>query len=91
MTGADAATALAPGLCLVTGGTGFVGAAVVRALLVAGLAVRVLARPKSPRRNLIGLDVEIAEGALEHAPSLAAAVKGCRYLFHVATDYRLWV
>ncbi|HEY1797987.1 MAG TPA: hopanoid-associated sugar epimerase [Stellaceae bacterium] len=82
---------LAPGLALVTGATGFVGAAVARALLAAGVPVRVLARPKSPRRNLEGLDVEIVQGALEHAPSLAAAVQGCRYLFHVAADYRLWV
>jgi dihydroflavonol-4-reductase len=82
---------LPSGLSLVTGATGFVGAAVARALLAAGLSVRVLARPKSPRRNLEGLDVEIVEGALEYAPSLAEAVRGCRYLFHVAADYRLWV
>jgi dihydroflavonol-4-reductase len=82
---------LAPGLSLVTGATGFVGAAVARALLRQGRAVRVLARPKSDRRNLAGLDVEIAEGALEDAASLAAAVASCRYLFHVAADYRLWV
>jgi dihydroflavonol-4-reductase len=84
--------ALAPGLSLVTGATGFVGAAVARALLrEPGQRVRVLARPQSNRRNLDGLDVEIAEGALEDAASLAAAVAGCRYLFHVAADYRLWV
>jgi dihydroflavonol-4-reductase len=83
---------LAPGLSLVTGATGFVGAAVARALLrESGQRVRVLARPQSNRRNLEGLDVEIAEGALEDAASLAAAVAGCRYLFHVAADYRLWV
>jgi dihydroflavonol-4-reductase len=82
---------LAPGLSLVTGATGFVGAAVARALLAAGLPVRVLARPGSDRRNLAGLDVEIAEGSLEDADSLSAAVVGCRYLFHVAADYRLWV
>jgi dihydroflavonol-4-reductase len=83
---------LAPGLSLVTGATGFVGAAVARALLrELGHRVRVLARPRSNRRNLDGLDVEIAEGALEDAASLAAAVAGCRYLFHVAADYRLWV
>ncbi len=82
---------LEPGLSLVTGATGFVGAAVARALLAAALPVRVLARRNSDRRNLAGLDVEIAEGSLEDAASLAAAIAGCRYLFHVAADYRLWV
>jgi dihydroflavonol-4-reductase len=28
---------------------------------------------------------------MEDAPSLAGALLGCRYLFHVAADYRLWV
>lgn len=81
----------APGLCLVTGATGFVGAAVARALLAAGREVRVLARPNGDRRNLAGLDVEIAEGRLEDPAALARAVAGCRHLFHVAADYRLWV
>jgi dihydroflavonol-4-reductase len=53
--------------------------------------VRVLARPQSDRRNLKGLAVEIVQGSLEDTPSLATAVLGCRYLFHVAADYRLWV
>jgi len=79
------------GLCLVTGANGFVGSAVARVLLKAGHPVRVLARPRSDRRNLKGLSVEIVQGSLEDAASLAAAVAGCRYLFHVAADYRLWV
>jgi dihydroflavonol-4-reductase len=82
---------LAPGLALVTGATGFVGAAVVRALLAQGHKVRVLARPNGNRRNLAGFEVEIAEGSLEDAISLVQAVADCRYLFHVAADYRLWV
>jgi dihydroflavonol-4-reductase len=82
---------LPSGLCLVTGATGFVGSAVARVLLKAGHQVRVLARPRSDRRNLKGLSVEIVQGSLEDPGSLAAAVAGCRYLFHVAADYRLWV
>ena len=82
---------LLPGLCLVTGATGFVGSAVTRALLATGHEVRVLARPNSDRRNLDDLSVEVAEGSLEDAASLARAAAGCRYLFHVAADYRLWV
>ena len=82
---------LLPGLSLVTGATGFVGSAVVRALLARGHDVRALARPNSDRRNLSDLSVEIAEGSLEDTLSLTRAVAGCKYLFHVAADYRLWV
>lgn len=76
---------------LVTGGTGFVGAAVVRKLLDRGEAVRALARKGSDRRNLEGLEVEVVEGDLTDAASLKAACRGIRALFHVAADYRLWV
>jgi dihydroflavonol-4-reductase len=83
--------ALLPDLNLVTGATGFVGSAVTRALLRRGQRVRILARPGSDRRNLAKLCVEIAEGSLEAPEALARAVTGCRYVYHVAADYRLWV
>jgi dihydroflavonol-4-reductase len=75
---------------LVTGATGFLGSAVVRALLDRGDAVRVLVRPERDRRNIHGLDVEIATGDLGDPQSLRAALKGCRALYHAAADYRLW-
>jgi dihydroflavonol-4-reductase len=75
---------------LVTGGSGFVGAAIVRRLLDAGHEVRALVRPTSPRANLEGLDVEVVTGDLLDFESVAAAAKGCDALFHVAADYRLW-
>ncbi|MEW6386433.1 MAG: hopanoid-associated sugar epimerase [Thermodesulfobacteriota bacterium] len=79
-----------PSLTLVTGGTGFVGRAVVEELLKAGRAVRVLARdPEHPA--LKGFEVEVALGDLREAASLERAVKGCDRVFHVAADYRLWV
>jgi dihydroflavonol-4-reductase len=76
--------------CLVTGGTGFVGANVVRELLHDAATVRVLARPASDRRALAGLAVEICEGDLLDHASLRRAVAGVRTVFHVAADYRLW-
>ena len=75
---------------LVTGATGFVGSAVVRKLLAAGEAVRVLARSNSNRQNIDGLDVEISIGDLTAPSSLSEAVEGCSAVFHVAADYRLW-
>ena len=75
---------------LVTGGTGFVGANVVRELLRDGRSVRVLARPSGDRRALAGLDVEIVEGDLLDPASLTKAVHGVEAVFHVAADYRLW-
>ena len=80
-----------PAPTLVTGATGFVGSAVARALLADGHTLRVLVRPGSNRGNLEGLQAEIAEGDLTDPASLAAALTGCRYLVHVAADYRLWV
>jgi dihydroflavonol-4-reductase len=74
---------------LVTGATGFVGAAVTRALLAAQWQVRVLARKESDRRNISALDVEVAEGDLNDSPALDRAAQQCVALFHVAADYRL--
>lgn len=74
----------------VTGGTGFVGAHVVRALLARGETVRCLVRPGSDRRNLEGLPVEPFEGDLGDAAGLERGLAGCRRAFHCAADYRLY-
>ena len=77
-------------IALVTGATGFVGSAVARTLQAKGVAIRVLARPESPRRNLEGLEAEVALGDMRSAADMARALQGARWLFHVAADYRLW-
>ncbi len=75
---------------LVTGGTGFVGGAVVRALVEAGREVRVLVQPHSDTRNLSGLNVEQMYGDLRDRDSLCTALTGCTHLYHVAAHYTLW-
>jgi dihydroflavonol-4-reductase len=83
---------LAPSdLTLVTGATGFVGAAVARALAARGTKLRLMVRAGSPRANLDHINAEIFVADLADPATLRAAVQGCRYLFHVAADYRLWV
>lgn len=74
---------------LVTGATGFVGAAVARALCAAGWEVRILARAGSDRSNLRHLAVQVVEGDLADVASLERALGGCAALFHAAADYRL--
>ena len=75
---------------VVTGGTGFVGAAVIRHLVVAGHRIRALARPGSDRRLLADLPVEMVDGDLTDAASLPRILKDCGCLFHVAAFYSLW-
>jgi dihydroflavonol-4-reductase len=76
---------------LLTGGTGFVGSAVARALLREGWQVRALVRPNSNHRNLQGLEIETVAGDLNDRSSLDHAIAGCEALFHVSADYRLGV
>ena len=75
---------------LVTGASGFVGSAVARKLVEAGFSVRALVRGTSPRKHLAGLDLDFFEGDLRDRKSVARAIAGMRYVFHVAADYRLW-
>ncbi len=75
---------------LITGATGFVGAAVARAVAAAGADVRVFVRPDSDLRNLEGLRVERASGDLRDRDSLRRALAGCQQLYHVAAHYALW-
>lgn len=78
-------------IAFVTGGTGFVGGHVVRALLDRGARVRCLVRGKSRRDNLDGLPVEVVVGDLRDEASLRQAMAGTDVVFHCAADYRLYV
>jgi UDP-glucose 4-epimerase len=70
---------------LVTGGAGFIGSHITRALLQQGANVRILDNFSSGKRdNLKGLDVEIIEGDLRDASRVAEAVRGVNIIFHEA-------
>ncbi|HLI44661.1 MAG TPA: hopanoid-associated sugar epimerase [Acidimicrobiales bacterium] len=75
---------------LVTGGTGFIGSAVVRALVERRAEVLATVQPGADRMNLAGLDVDTVEADLRDGPAIAAAARDCRYVFHVAAVYRFW-
>ena len=73
----------------VTGGTGFIGANLVRLLVQEGYQVRALVRPSSCLDNLRDLDVELVKGDLND-PEVWQQMEGCQVLFHVAAHYSLW-
>ena len=75
---------------LVTGASGFVGAAVARAAVARGFKTKVLMRAAANHANIAGLDVEAVTGDMRDEASMTRALDGVRYLFHVAADYRLW-
>jgi dihydroflavonol-4-reductase len=74
----------------VTGGTGFVGGALVRRLLASGHQVRALVRPGANTRQLDGLPVERINGDLADSDALRRGMAGCEWVFHVAALYAYW-
>lgn len=75
---------------LVTGGTGFVGSHIVRALGEAGHSARVLHRASSKLDALEGLDYESALGDILDEAALHAACQECDWVFHVAAVADYW-
>jgi nucleoside-diphosphate-sugar epimerase len=79
------------GLALVTGGSGFIGGALVRRLLVLGWKVRVISRSTSSvRQDELKKHIrdpgqlEWFKGDLECLSSIGAAFADVKYVFHVA-------
>lgn len=74
----------------VTGGTGFVGGALVRRLLSEGHEVVALVRPGADTRQLDGLPVERVDGDLADTDALRRGTTGCEWVFHAAALYSFW-
>lgn len=73
---------------LVTGGGGFLGLAIVRALVARGDLVRSFARAHYPALQALG--VEQLRGDIADAAAVSAAVHGCDLVFHVAAKPGIW-
>jgi len=72
---------------IVTGGTGFIGANVVRHLLARGDEVVCLTRRTSPGLCLDGLDVTLAQVPLDDAEALKRALDGAEAVYHLAGTF----
>jgi uncharacterized protein YbjT (DUF2867 family) len=72
-------------MILVTGGTGFIGRALVRNLVQSGQTVRILIRPSPRSPSLpVGVPVEVAVSSLNDVRSLRAAMVGIDTIYHLA-------
>jgi dihydroflavonol-4-reductase len=74
-------------LVFVTGASGFIGSHVASLLVQTGAHVRALARSTKGRSDNA---IDWVQGDLLRRDSIDAAMKDCRYVFHVAGDYRFW-
>ncbi|MCW5828290.1 MAG: NAD-dependent epimerase/dehydratase family protein [Deltaproteobacteria bacterium] len=75
---------------VVTGGAGFIGSHLVRALLDAGIDVRVFDLPQAVRENLAGLPVEWHPGDLTRPDDVLDACEGMDLVFHLAALVSDW-
>lgn len=70
----------------VTGGSGFIGQALVRRLIEEGHSVRVLVRSEASADKVVRLGAEPVHGELVDPLSWRAAVSGSDVLFHLAAE-----
>lgn len=69
---------------LLTGGSGHVGANLLRELVARGETVKALVRAGTNREPFQGVNVELVEGELSNPASLAQALRGCDRVYHCA-------
>jgi nucleoside-diphosphate-sugar epimerase len=75
-----------PEVVFITGGSGFVGAAIIRAMVSAGHRVRALARSEDSARVVASLGAEPVRGDLDDERSLAEGMRGSTIIVHAAAS-----
>jgi nucleoside-diphosphate-sugar epimerase len=73
---------------LVTGGGGFLGGAIARALVARGDAVRSLARSDYPALRVLG--IETVRGDVADSQAVLRAAEGCDAVIHTAAKAGVW-
>lgn len=77
-------------MILVTGGAGFIGSHLVSRLLDQGERVRVLELPGARVEHLPLQRIELVRGDIRRRGDVTAAVRGCRFVYHLAAIPHLW-
>src|SRR5207302_6279497 len=75
---------------LVTGGAGFIGSHLVRLLVERGEAVRILEHPAAPVAHLPLQRIALLRGDIRDRVAVRRAVAGCRAVYHLAANPKLW-
>ena len=70
-----------------TGGTGFIGSALIAKLLERGFSIRALARNAAAKAQP---NLEYIVGDITDIDSLRSGMSGCRYVFHLAAYAKNW-
>lgn len=75
----------------VTGGTGFIGAHVVRRLRARGDDVRAMVRDPEKATDLAALGCELVTGTLADVPAMRSGIEGCDTVIHGAAVYEVGI
>ncbi|HEY5976557.1 MAG TPA: NAD-dependent epimerase/dehydratase family protein [Solirubrobacterales bacterium] len=74
----------------VTGGSGFIGGALIQRLRADGTKVRALARSEASADKVEALGAEAVRGDLDDPSSMSAGAAGCEVAFHLAAHLGEW-
>jgi dihydroflavonol-4-reductase len=74
----------------VTGGAGFIGSHLVRALVQRGERVRVIDRPAANYSHLPLAEIDVAPADIRDRESVRSALRGCGIVYHLAANPQLW-
>jgi nucleoside-diphosphate-sugar epimerase len=77
-------------ICLITGGSGFVGGRLIERLIAKGWQIRALARSDEAVRIVNMRGAQAVRGSLDDVASLTRAAEGCGVVIHVAAHFKLW-